>query len=179
MPDAPITKEYVTNLPYASLGARIGSGQRSFLVLGRYDGPDRHWISSDGAALVTRHGRLIRLYGVSPDLRDTQGVEDDPIAAATFDFAGRHTRSVDLGIQGQYGIPIESTFEVVGRENVTILGDARDTLHVREHNQARQLRWTFENEFWLDFETGYVWRSSQHFAPGAPPVVIEIYKRDA
>jgi len=165
-------------LPYASMGAKIGRGQRSLLVLGRYDGPDRHWISADRAAVVTRNGRLIRLYGIGADLRDTHEIDDDPVAAATFAFEGLHRRSVDLGTPLKYGIPIESFFTVQRRETITILDRQHDTLLVTEANDARTVRWSFVNQYWLDFDTGYVWRSVQHFAPEMPAVTLEVYKRD-
>ncbi len=148
------------------------------LVLGRYDGADRHWISSDRAAIVTRNGRVTRLFGIGADLRDTREIEDDPIAAATFAFEGRHRRTVDLGSM-DYGVPIESTFTIEGRETITILDAQHDTLVVREDNRAFNVRWSFANQFWLDFDTGYVWRSVQHFSPQAPAVSLEVYKRDA
>ena len=178
-PDAPVSPEYVARLPYASMGAKVGRGQRSMLVLGRYDGPDRHWVSADRAALVTRNGRLTRLYGIGADLRDTRDIDDDPIAAATFAFEGLHLRTLDLSSPVQYGIPIESTFAIQRRETITILDRQHDTLVVAEENVARVVHWSFVNEYWLDFDTGYVWRSVQHFAPDMPSVTLEIYKRDA
>ena len=149
------------------------------LVLGRYDGVDRHWISADRAAIVTRNGRVIRLYGIGADLRDTRDIERDPIAAQTFAFEGQHRRSVDLDSPITYGIPIESSFTTLRRETITILDRQHDTLVVAEQNAARVVRWSFTNEFWLDFDTGFVWRSVQHFAPEMAPVTIEVYKRDA
>lgn len=50
---------------------------------------------------------------------------------------------------------------------------------VRERNDARSLRWSFDNEYWLDFQSGYVWRSIQHFSPDSDPIAIEVFKRDA
>ena len=178
-PDAAVSAEYVARLPYASVGARVGRGQRSLLVLGRYDGPDRHWISQDRAAVVTRNGRLIRLYGIGADLRDTRDIEDDPIAASTFAFEGLHRRSLDLGSPVKFGVLVESTFSVRGRETIRILDTQHDTLVVAEENNAVGMRWSFINEYWLDFDTGYVWRSVQHFAPDMPSLTLEVYKRDA
>lgn len=120
-PGAPISKETVARLPYASIGAKIGEGQQALLVLGRYDGVDRHWISADRAAMVTRNGRVIRLFGVSAELRDTVGIESDPIAATTFDFERVHTRFVDLGLVRRFWVLIESTFKILRRENISIL----------------------------------------------------------
>lgn len=107
------------------------------------------------------------------------GLEDDPIAAATFKFEGTRQRVADIGTPAHYGATIQSRFELLGRRTIEILGTTFDTLWVREHNEARTLRWTFDNEFWLDFSSGYVWKSTQHFAPNVPPVEIEVYKRDA
>ena len=176
-PDVPISREYVTNLPYASIAAKIGRGPRSLLTLGRYDGPDLHWISADDVAVVTRNGRVIRTAGIAVGLRDTQGLNDDPVTSGTFDFDGIHTRIVDLeDLTRTYGVPISSAFEVVGRETITILERDYDTLAVREFNDAATIRWAFQNFFWFDFQTGFMWKSEQHFARNTPPLEIEVLK---
>ena len=51
-----------------------------------------------------------------------------------------------------------------------------DTLAVVERNRARVVRWNFENRYWLDFQTGFAWKSVQHFVPGVNPIDIEITK---
>ena len=154
IPDAPVTGDYVANLPYASIGARIGRGQRPLLILGSYDGPDRHWVSADHAVLVTRNGRLVRVFGIDRDLRDTHGIETDPIAAQTYSYEGTYHRSVDLGPQQYFGLQIQSTFTVVDRGDIGILDRRHDVLFVREQCSAPTHRWNFENEFYLDFEIG-------------------------
>ena len=73
-------------------------------------------------------------------------------------------------------MPIDSAFEVLGRETIGILDKNHDTLVVRERNQAKTFRWSFDNMYWLDFQTGFVWKSVQHFEPSNPPVVIQITK---
>ena len=148
------------------------------LVLGRYDGPDRHWISADRAVVVTRNGRVIRTFGIGPDMRDTRELDADPIATGIYDFGSPARRSVDAGTPLKFGIAVHSTFEVVGRRSIAILDAPYDTVLVRELNRAPSLRWVFQNEFWLDFSTGYTWKSVQHFSPDAPPLEIEVYKRD-
>lgn len=176
VPDAPITPEYVANLPYASMTAKIGRGQRSLLVLAEYDGPDLRWVAANDAALVTRNGRLVKTAGLDRNLRDTVGLEDDPIAAATFEFAGLHLRKVDLWSERRFGVPIESTFEVIGRQTISILDNGHDTLVVRERNRAQSVRWSFDNIFWLDFQTGFAWKSLQHFDPSTAAVELQITK---
>jgi hypothetical protein len=176
-PDTLISTEYVNNLPYASMAAKIGRKQRSLLILGRYDGPDLHWISADNAAVVTRNGRLVKTAGIGMDLLDTRGIETDPVAAATFAFDGVQTRTVDLQETARmYGVPITSRFEVIGRETIKILGRPQDTLAVRETNVAGTIRWSFENRYWFDFKSGFLWKSTQHFARNVAPLEMEVLK---
>ena len=176
LPDAPITSQYVANLPYASISAKIGKGQRSLLVLARYDGPDLHWVSTDHVVFVTRNGRLIRLIGAGADLKDTTRLADDPIASGSNQFAGTHVRDVDLEPDKRYGVTLESTYTMRGRETIAILDRSHDTLHVREHATASSLRWVFENDFWIDSQTGFVWKSVQYFARDLPPAEIAVLK---
>ena len=111
------------------------------------------------------------------ELLDTQGIENDPVAAATFAFDGVHTRTVDLQDPARvYGVPITSTFEVLARETIEILDRPRDTLAVRESNTAGTIRWSFENRYWFDFESGFLWKSVQHFARNVAPLEMEILK---
>ena len=176
-PDLPISPEYVANLPYASMAAKIGNGPRSLVVLGRYAGSDLHWISADRAVIVTRNGRVKATFRIGMDLLDTQGLENDPVAAATFAFEGLHTRTVDLADPRKiYGTPIESTFEVVGRKTIQILGQEKDTIEIEEFNSATSIRWNFRNQFWFDFNSGFLWKSVQHFVRNLPPIETEILK---
>ena len=111
-------------------------------------------------------------------MRDTRELDADPIATGIYDFGRPARRSVDAGTPLKFGIAVDSTFEVVGRRSIAILDAPYDTVLVRELNRAPALRWVFQNEFWLDFSTGYTWKSVQHFSPDAPPLEIEVYKRD-
>jgi len=176
-PDTPISPEYVANLPYASMAAKIGRGPRTLLVLGRFDGPDLHWISEDKTAVVTRNGRVTRTTQIGRDLIDTQGIEDDPVATGNMAFEGTHVRTVDLADPtAAFGIPITSTFRVVAQETIKILDREFDTLKVEELNIASTVRWEFENMYWFDFQTGFMWKSVQHFARDTPPIETEILK---
>ena len=51
-----------------------------------------------------------------------------------------------------------------------------DALVIRERNTAHGVRWSFENTYWADFNTGFVWASVQHFSPRQDPMQIQITK---
>ena len=145
-------------------------------MLGRYDGPDLHWISANQVAVVTRNGRLVRTAGLAHDMRSTTQLDDDPIATGSFVFGTLFSRAIDLGPDGLYGVPVDSSLEIVTREPLQILDREHDTLVIRERNSARGVRWSFENTYWVDFNTGFVWASVQHFAPREDPMQIQITK---
>jgi len=180
-PDVPLTREKVDALPYASIRARFGKGPRSFLVLGRYAGEELHWVSADRAVIATRHGRVVRTVGFGTDLRETRDVNPDPVATGLqhVTAGAEHLRLVDIRPGDHFQVPVHSAFTPEGLTTVEILGNRYDLLQVREQNRADGLDWTFDNLYWVDAATGFVWRSLQHFAPGLPPVEIEILKEAA
>lgn len=87
-----------------------------------------------------------------------------------------HRRLVDIMPGDHFGVPVTSTYQVAGNESITILERQYDTLVVKEICSAPILDWEFENTFWVDIRTGFIWRSIQHFAPGLPPIDIEVLK---
>jgi len=178
LPDAPVTRDQISKLPYATVRAKIGRGQRSVLVLRRYDGGDLVWVSSDSVAFATRRGRLVKTAGLPADLKRTEFVEPDPVATGLQELEGdsKIGRFIDLEPGAHYGIPVESTFARAGEETIEILERTYDTILVNERNVAPLLEWEFENQYWVAKDSGFVWRSMQHFAPGWPPIELEILK---
>ena len=78
-PDVPINRSTVTNLPYASIAAKIGKGPKSLLILWRQEQDDLHWLSADNAAIVTRKGRVVKTAGLPEILVDTRSLSTDPV----------------------------------------------------------------------------------------------------
>ncbi len=177
-PDVPIRREAVSKIPYASISAKIGIGPRSILILWRREHDDLHWISADRAIIVTRHGRVVRTYGLPENLKDTQSLSKDPLNRTLHLSNGNvsFSRAVDIDIDKRYSIPIESVFEKIGPRQVTIAEIEIKTVLFAERNTARTINWSFTNYFWVDQFDGYVWKSRQHIARSFEPINIEILK---
>lgn len=174
-----ITRQQVADLPYATILGKIGRGPMSLLVLGRYDGEDLHWISADRNVLVTRNGRLMKTVGLPTNIVRTRLAGTDPLVsgAAVRAAADREVvRYIDVMPGGFFGVSVESAYETLGEERIEILGLAYDTVVVQERNAVPLMDWKHRNRFWIDRDTGFVWRSLQHFAPGIPPVEINVSK---
>ena len=67
--DPPLIRKNIAALPYATITAKIGRAPRTLLVLAYVDGFDLHWHSGDKAAIVTRHGRVVKTVGLPENLR--------------------------------------------------------------------------------------------------------------
>jgi len=177
LPDYPISREIVNNLPYASIAAKIGKGPHSLLVLWRRERDDLHWLSADNSVLVTRGGRVVKTAGLMENIRDSIFVGPDPVATGLHNGANGITSKRTLDIEpGRYILPVDSTFEVRGPRRITITEIDFDTILVVERNVVRTVNWSFNNLYWVDPADGFVWKSRQHIARGFPPVVIEMLK---
>lgn len=176
----PISRAKVDSIPYASIAAKIGNADKSLIVLGRVNQSELHWITADRISLVTRQGRLVQTAGLPSNLRRTELLGPDPLAALGGGrlpaASARLQRLVDLEPPQRYGIMIRSAYEDLGPAAVVIAELEFDTRHVREINETREFDWRFENEYWVDPEHGIVWKSRQHIHPDLPPVEIDLLK---
>jgi hypothetical protein len=179
--DLHMTRADIEKIPYASIAVRMGDGAQALLILGRYDGDDLHWISADREVIVTRHGRVVKTYGLPQDLKNTSFLTRDPLGAPNTDYAAsaEFLRAIDLEPAHQDGVLVRSRFTAIGSEEIDILGDPLATTVLREESAAPDLAWQFVNQYWIDPRSGYVWKSRQYAAPQLPPLEIIVYRRAA
>ncbi len=173
----------IKDLPYASLGVRIGGGAPLVMVLATVEGGDLHWVSSDRAILVTRAGRLVQTVGLQRDLRATQYVADDPLRqiymSGSVAAAPLVWRYIDLSNKDAFGVVVESQFSIVGDETLSILGAPHETLHVREHIRMPTWRWSVSNDFWLERDSGRLRKARQQYCPEQAAIEYELLKPPA
>ncbi len=137
-----------------------------------------HWISADRVAIATRNGRIVKTAGLAENLKNTEFVGKDPVGEGLhrLDHAKSVRRMIDVDTGNQYGLTVISELQPVGRETIEILGRTHETVVIRETGAAGQLGWEFENYFWVDAITGFVWKSRQHTTPNTPTIEFEILK---
>lgn len=178
-PDVPVTRDQIRQIPYATIRAKVGNGQRSVLVLYRYDGTDLHWLSADRVAITTRAGRVVKTAGLPANLRASSMLGDDPVALGLHRLEGPRDamRFVDIEPGARYGVPVTLRIEPEAEETIEILELSYDVVRVRESGRAPLLDWSFENVYWVERTDGYVWKSIQHFVPDLEPVELEILKK--
>lgn len=175
----PLTDAQIKAIPYASMGVRIGKSQGVVTILASVDGARQHWASADRVVLITEHGRLVKTIGLPRDLLTTRFTEFDPLSDAA--RGNRSTeanisRIIDLRPKDDFSVPIESRCAVMAEESLTILGETRRVLRVRERMVVRKWRWSTENLYWCDESTGRIWKSKQQFCPDVPAITLEVLR---
>ncbi|HJT80104.1 MAG TPA: YjbF family lipoprotein [Chthoniobacterales bacterium] len=177
--DAPgITLEQASQIPYASIGYRIGSSQEYILVLASTIADALLWTAADHRALVTQNGRVTRSAGFDWNLGETSFAQVDPVAIGLQKMSANVvlTRTLDLRDIDRFGIAVQSTFTPAGKTSISVLGANLDVVEVHEDCRCDVLDWAFQNIFWADASSGFVWRSVQTIHPNLPPLTIEVLR---
>ncbi len=154
----------------AAIGVAYGDSPEVFLSLDATERSRLTWLGQDRVLIVTDNGRIVKtaglpvnLGGSSPFFRDRgNGTE----RSFSLDFP-------DLDI---FGAPILCNRQDYGDVTIRVPGGTMLAGHIVEHCSSTPMNWTFDNEYWEDRKTQYVWRSCQSIHPGAPPVMLEVLR---
>jgi hypothetical protein len=157
-------------LSSAAIGLTYGYSPEIFLSLDSTEATRLTWFGQDRVLIVTDGGRIVKtaglpvnLGGSSPFFPDTDNGEERRFGA---DFP-------DLNI---FGAPILCKRQDYGDVTIRVPHGTIPAGHIVEHCSSRPLKWTFDNEYWEDRKTQYVWRSCQYIHPSAPPVMLEVLR---
>ncbi len=177
--DAPgITLEQASQIPYASIGYRIGSSQEYILVLASTVAGSLLWTAADHRALVTASGRVTRSAGFEWNLAETSFSQPDPVQTGLHQMTTNVllVRTLDLRDVDRFGVTVQSTFTPAGKTKVSILGASLDVIEVHEDCRCNDLGWEFQNIFWADASSGFIWRSIQNIHPNLGALTIEVLR---
>lgn len=176
-----ITLQQASQIPYASLGYRIGSSTEYVVVLAASVSDGLLWTAADHRALVTVGGRVTRTAGFDWNLGDTSFDGNDPVSTGlqrmTTNVSLR--RTLDLRDIDRFGVDVESTFTPVGKQTIGILGANLNVVEVNEDCNCADLNWSFRNVYWADVDTGFIWRSLQTIHPNLDQLTIEVLRPPA
>jgi len=173
-----VTRDQAASVAYASMGYSMDGGNQGMLILATDSGGELLWTSSAHVVIVTRQGRIVRTLGLDHDLSGltTRNNAPPPPPAAAIQAPFTTTRLQDFPELGLYGIEVSCRAHMVGRQSITILGQTVPTVRVDETCRSNQPDWSFTDNFWVDGDTGLVWRSRQHVNPKGGTVETEIFR---
>ena len=157
------------SIPYATMGVNIGSSSQAVFVLATTQtGGDQMWLAGKQAALVTRDGRIVRTSGLDQNLLGRRVLSEGGERGNLYFY--------DLSGPKTYNLLVRCSAQDAGVEQISILGAQLNTHHVVEHCEADSVSWAFDNEYWQDPATGFVWRSVQYVHPQQPAIRMDVFR---
>ena len=177
--DIDLDSSYIEQLPYSSMKVKIGKGPGGLAILESMNEDKETWVTSDEIFLIIKGGRIIGSYGlVETNLVDYQS--KDPnfklfIDSKQKEFTSYRVLSYDNPEALNVRLKVITTYK--GVEQITILNYARELVLIEETIQNDYLNWKTTNKFWVDKDSGFVWKSIQTYAPNLPNFKLEVTKR--
>jgi hypothetical protein len=176
-----VTKEQAAAIPYASIGYRLNDGPEQLLVLAINSGGEQLWTSGAHVVIVTRGGRIVRTVGLAQDVSAVTPQKGQQIFAPA-EVRGKDLTSVrleDFPSIPAYGVAVKCAALPKDVETIVILGRGVTARKVDEACRSEALDWSFTDSYWIDPESGFVWRSIQHPAPKDEKVELEVLRPPA
>jgi hypothetical protein len=173
-----VTREQAAAISYASLGYRLNDGPEQILVLATDTYGEQLWTSSAHIVFLTQDGRVKRTTGLPHNLGTLTPVRGPSLPAPASALEGPSTNAftADFPDIGSYSAAITCRLTTKGRETINILGQPVATTLVNEDCVSPKHLWRFQNSYWLDVQTKFVWRSIQHVHPKGDTLEIEIFR---
>ena len=148
------------------------------MVLGLAEGERQEWYART-QMLAMNNGRIVQSQGFPYNLTrlEVRRPDGSTVAAGGAPPLGMDYSLVidfqDLSLTGASALCRSSD---TGQESIEILGTALTTRHVVEDCKIAVIDWSFENQFWVDPDTGFVWQSRQYVHPKLSPVTFRVLR---
>ena len=157
---------------------KIGKGPAGLMILESVSGNKYTWVSSDGIYLSLMEGRIVKAYGLQNNLTNFQSADPTFKELLTNEsLPESRMRYISLDNPEAIDLPIQVTYTTVGIENIKILDNNYELMQIEERVENTYLRWKFTNSYWVDPETGFVWKSRQTIAPNLPSFFMKVTKK--
>ena len=162
-----VSREQAAAIPFASIGVAIGRSDEGLMVLGLAEGDRQEWYART-QMLAMMNGRIVQSQGFPYNLSrlEVRRPDGSTVAAGGAPPAGTdYSLVIDFQDLSLIGAGAACRSSDMGQETIEILGTSLTTRHVVEDCEIAVIDWSFENEFWIDPDTGFVWQSSQYVHP--------------
>ena len=172
-----ISAEKINSIPYASLQVSLGKGNNSLMILEEDIDGTLKWTSSNLIKMYTKNGIIVKFKGLDNELDQIEFDKSHPIYQENFaikkDF---FTSFYTFNNPKLFRLPVKTKFNLIGREEVEVLGTFHQTRLYEEVTLPNLISWKFRNLYWID-ESGFILKSRQNFTPRNPEINILVTKK--
>ncbi|MEM7506170.1 MAG: YjbF family lipoprotein [Pseudomonadota bacterium] len=177
-PPRELTRAELDQIPFATVALSIDGSPRAFVVPLADNGGYLSYMDATRRGFVMQGGAVVGTLGLGIDLNGVRNGASDPIAHPTplADWPGQVYRNYQYKVRdgAEYSISLTCIFERVASERIEIIERSFDVVRVAETctNRQRQV----VNQYWVEAESGFIWRSTQWVSPKQLPLTIEIIR---
>jgi len=171
------TRAELDEIPYATIAVSF-EGRRAFLVPLADNGGYLDYRDSTGRGIRMLGGAVAGTQGLGRDLEAVRFALDDPVAhpvpLAKWPDELHRAYQFRQREGPQYVITLGCRLERVARETIEIVERSYDLVRISElcRNQRREVA----NTYWVEEETGFIWKSRQWLGPTIGQVTVEIIR---
>ncbi len=173
-----LTRAQLAQIPFATIAVTVEDAPRSFVVATADNGGYVAYTDAGRRSLILRGGLLTGTRGLGFNLSSVKHAQNDPVisARAVSDWPASIIRNYQFALvdADDFEITVRCAYTKISPETIEIVEIAFDVVRMLEtcSNGVR----TFENLYWADQDTGFVWKSRQWAGPRQPPLTIEIIR---
>ena len=173
-----LSRAQLDEIPFATIALSFGDGPRTFLVPLADNGGYLNYLGSGGRGLVMLGGAVAGTQALGQDLQAVRHQGDDPVAYPTpvAGWPGQIWRDYQFAQRSgaEYSITLACVFERLVRETIEIVEIDFEVVRISEvcTNARRQV----VNTYWVEAETGFIWKSKQWLGPHLEQATIEIIR---
>lgn len=171
------TRAELDEIPYATIAVTFEE-RRAFLVPLADNGGYLDYRDETRRGIRMLGGAVAGSEGLGEDLEGVRHAVDDPVAYPTplAEWPRERHRSYQYRQRDlpEYIITLACRFERLARESIEIIELSYDVVRVSEvcRNQRREV----VNTYWVEEDTGFIWKSRQWIGPTVGQVTIEIIR---
>lgn len=165
-------------IPYATISMKHGDNQAAFIVPIADNGGYLAYQDSVNRGITLHGGLITATHGFGHDLDSVAHRDDDPVFTPTppQNWPGMLARSYGFNIRGEstFEITVQCTSRRANAEVIEIVERRFQLLRMVETcvNAKRQ----FTNTYWVDAQSGFIWKSEQWVGPRIPTMTVEIVR---
>ena len=177
-PQPQLTRAELNQIPYATMAVSSGGGPRAYLVLLADNGGYLDYRDEVGNSVRMLGGAVAGFESAGYDLDGVLYDQGDPIAhpRPLAAWPTQNWREYQFSVRdlGRWVIALNCVFQPQGRETVEIVEISFDVMRVNElcTNARRQVT----NTYWVDEDSGVIWKSEQWLGPKIGQVSVEIIR---
>lgn len=177
-PARELTRADLDQIPYATIALSFDGGPRTFLVPLADNGGYLTYMDQNRRGLVMKGGAVTASKALGEDLRAVRHHRDDPVARQMPLAAWPTSLYRDYQFRKRdgvtYSVTLACVFERLARETIEIVELSFDVVRISEicTNAARQV----VNTYWVEEDTGFIWKSRQWLGPHLEPATVEIIR---